>query len=312
MKKSVIIICKLFIIILIALYNIITINEKKKLNSINLNKPIKEKDNKKCFLSPENSNLKIIHIIITRFMIEFYKRIVFAKTIYTKEYIENGIRVMKKYLIPSLEHQICRDFIWMLTIGEKANITFLKSLLNFTRPFNFVILYKKDMRKFIRNITKNVDVLITSRIDYDDRIYYDAVNDVRKNVNISKPIFLYGYDRGFVYYEDLDIYTKFFNKFKNEGAMSTFESLIIVMNKVNDSYIIYDMGNHHSIRKNLLKDYKKFGLQKLEYEPSIFEIDVPKFVWVRQRFSGSLENMTKPKEKAVHFDLDKFYGIKKE
>ena len=245
-------------------------------------------------------------------MIEFYKRIVFAKTIYTKEYIENGIRVMKKYLIPSLEHQICRDFIWMLTIGEKANITFLKSLLNFTRPFNFVILYKKDMRKFIRNITKNVDVLITSRIDYDDRIYYDAVNDVRKNVNISKPIFLYGYDRGFVYYEDLDIYTKFFNKFKNEGAMSTFESLIIVMNKVNDSYIIYDMGNHHSIRKNLLKDYKKFGLQKLEYEPSIFEIDVPKFVWVRQRFSGSLENMTKPKEKAVHFDLDKFYGIKKE
>jgi hypothetical protein len=173
----------------------------------------------------------------------------FDKLIYTKEYIENGIRVMKKYLIPSLEYQSCKDFIWMLSIGDKANITHLKLLLNFKRSFKLVIIYNKDMKNFIKNITKNIDILITTRIDNDDRIYYDAVNDVRKVVNISKPIFLYGYDRGFNYYEKYNIYTKFFKKWNNEGAMSIFESLIILISKVNDVYTIYDMGDHRKIKK---------------------------------------------------------------
>ena len=40
-------------------------------------------------------------------------------------------------------------------------------------------------------MSKIIFILITSRIDYDDRIYYDAVNDVRKAVNIHKPILFY-------------------------------------------------------------------------------------------------------------------------
>lgn len=235
----------------------------------------------------------------------------FDKKIYTKEYIENGIRVMKKYLIPSLEYQSCKDFIWMLNIGDKANITHLKLLLNFKISFKLVIIYNKDMKNFIKNITKNIDILITTRIDYDDRIYYDAVNDVRKVVNISKPIFLYGYDRGFYYFEKYNIYTKFFKKWKNEGAIGIFESLIILISKVNDVYTIYDMGDHRKIKKKLLVNYKKYGLKKLDYEPAIFETNAPKFVYVRQSYSRSFIYNGKPNGKAVYFDLNKFYGINK-
>ena len=72
----------------------------------------------------------------------------------------------------------------MLNVGDKANITLIKSLLNFKRGFKSIIIYNKEKEQFIMNITKNADVLIIIRIDYDDRIYYNEVNDVRKQVNI--------------------------------------------------------------------------------------------------------------------------------
>ena len=49
------------------------------------------------------------------------------------------------------------------------------------------IIIKYD-KAYIRNISKGYHILITTRIDYDDQIYYDAVNDVRKAININKPI----------------------------------------------------------------------------------------------------------------------------
>ena len=88
---------------------------------------------------------------------------------------------MKKYLFPSLEAQSCKNFIWILKLGDKANITFVKSLLDINNSFESKVIYEKNI---IKNITKGSDILITTRIDYDDRIYYDAVNDVRKVINL--------------------------------------------------------------------------------------------------------------------------------
>lgn len=297
------------LISMLILLKIFIIQKPKLINKLNIN--YNQSKNGNCFLSPENANKKIIHIVSTDFMIEFYKSDGFPKKIYTKEYLKNGIRVMKKYLFPSLQYQSCKDFIWILRVGDKANITYLKSLLNFHKPFKSIIIYSKEYKNFIRNMTKNIDILITTRIDYDDRIYWNAVNDVRKAINRSKPIFLYGYNRGFFYFEKFDIYTHFFINYKSNGTMSIFQSLIIFMNKVNDSYTIYDLGSHTVARKNLLERYKKFGLEKLDYEPSYIERKIPKFVWVRQKFSGTLKYFNKPTSKAVHFNLDNFYGIKK-
>lgn len=194
-------------------------------------------------------------------------------------------------------------------IGNKADIKFVNSLFQFSNSFSKKVIYKKDIRNYIRNITKGVDILITTRIDYDDRIYYDAVNDVRKAVNINKPMLLYGYKRGTSYFEVNDKYYEFYKNFKN-GAMSTFVSLISVLNKVKDIYIVYDLGGHCSLRKNIFKKYQSFGLKKLNYEPAIFDSGEPKFVFVRQQFSGSYNKngIIKDRLKPINFSLNKFYG----
>ena len=57
--------------------------------------------------------------------------------------------------------------------------------------FEYGILCQKDFKNYVRNKSKGYDVLITTGIDYDDIIYYDAVNDVRKMINVKKPIFYF-------------------------------------------------------------------------------------------------------------------------
>lgn len=262
----------------------------------------------KCYLPQDNLALKIVHIIITRFMIEFLSE--FNIKIYQEDYIKNGIRVMQKYLLPSLEHQSCKNFTWVLLLGNKSNISFIKSLLNFNLSFESRIILVKDQKKFMRNITKDSYVFITTRIDYDDQIYYDAVNDIRKAINFYKPMLLLGYNRGLYYFEFEDKYYDFYCDYGNKGAMSIFESLIIIINKVNDIYSIYDMGAHYEIRKKLLENYKLYGIKKLDYDPAVFDSGDPKFIWVRQKYSGTYNDtiLIKKNLKEIKFNLSKFYG----
>ena len=277
---------------------------------INLNSSVNEIKSNKCYSAPDDSNLKIIHFIITRFMIEYWPLDDFQKKIYKKDYILNGIRVLNKYLFPSLENQSCKQFIWVLMLGDKADIDYIKSLLNFNNVFESIVIYKKDIKNYIRNRIKGYDVLITSRIDYDDRIYYDAVNDVRKAININKPLVLYGYNSGVHYYEFNNKYYEFNISYKNDGVMSIFISLITILNKVNDSYIIYDMGTHIRVRNKIINSYKSFGIKELNYEPAIFDSGLSKFVWVRQKYSGlyNFSQRIENKLKEYKFNISKFYG----
>lgn len=271
---------------------------------------LKIHSNTYCYTSPDNSDMKILHFIITRFLIDFISVNGFPKRMYKDKYILNGIRVMKKYLFPSLENQRCKNFTWILILGNKANITFVKSLLTFQNTFHKEIIYKKDLKNYLRNRRKGIDVLITTRIDYDDRIYYDAVNDVRKAINIQKPMIIYGYNRGMYFFEENDKYYNFDLNYNNQGVMSIFISLITVLNKVNDTYTIYDMGNHVFIRKYIMERYKSFGIKELNYEPTNFDSGAPKFVWVRQKYSGTYDMSSKIQkvQKETNFSLFKFYG----
>ena len=290
---------------------------KKKVDKSPINIVKKEKMylpyNEKCYLSLENSNLKIIHIIFTRFLMSYYKINGFPKKLKSKYYLQNGIRVMKKYLFPSLENQSCKNFIWILLLGDKANITYIKFLLDLNNSFESKVIYQKDIKNYMRNITKGFDVLITTSMDYDDRIYYDAVNDVRKAININKPMLLYGYKRGLYYFESDGKYYEFYDDYQNMGAINIFLSLITVLNKVNDTYIIYNLGGHTTIRKTLLEKYKSYGIKELNYEPAIFDSGDPKFVYVRQNYSVTITlNQIKLMQKMPimnYFNLSHFYGI---
>ena len=285
-------------------------------SEINKNPIIIEQMNKskeKCYLPSDNSNLKIIHLIFTRFMMEFFKENGFPKKMYEKDYVPNGIRVMEKYLFSSLLNQNCMDFIWILLLGNKANITYIKSLINVNECLKHEFVYQKDIKNYVKKISKGFDILITTRIDYDDLIYYDAVNDIRKQINMNKPLLLHGYNRGVIYYESNNKYYDFYyGSYNNSGTMSIFFSLINILNKTKDAYTILDFGDHRYIRKKLIREYKLFGIKRLNYEPSIFDSGDPKYIHVRQKYSGSYNKTSGyPKySNNNNFNLSRFFGSK--
>ena len=94
----------------------------------------------KCYISSYNSNIKILHIVITRFLIKLSSNNTFNKKFHNKSYIQNGIKLMKKYLLYSLNAQSCKDFIWILMLGDDANITYVKSLFYLNNSFESLIL----------------------------------------------------------------------------------------------------------------------------------------------------------------------------
>ena len=286
---------------------------EKKINLHNERKNVIKIDNKKiyfkkCYIPLDYAYLKIIHLIITRFIIELEKSIEFSKNIYSKEFILNGFRVMEKYLLPSLESQSCNDFVWILMIGNKVNKTYIESFLDFNSSFKYKIIYKNEFQNFLKNISKAYDVLITTRMDYDDRIYYDAVNDIRKAININKPILLHGYNRGVLYFESNKKYYEFYNKKGNDGALGLFLSLIIFTNKLKHILTIFDIGNHWKSRKTLLEKYKSYGIKELDYDPAVFDSGGEKFVYVRQNYSHSYNYHLKMIKllKEQNFNLNQF------
>ena len=53
-----------------------------------------------------------------------------------EEFSTNAKRVLNKYLLPALERQKCKDFIWVLMIGNQADLSYYKSYFNFHNSFN--------------------------------------------------------------------------------------------------------------------------------------------------------------------------------
>ena len=230
--------------------------------------------------------------------------------IYTEDYLDNGIRVLKKYLIPSLENQSCKDFTWILMLGNKVNMSNIKPLIDFNTSFDIKIIYKKDIKHYITNISKDLDILITTRIDFDDVIYYNAVNDVRKEIDLNKPIFLHGYNRGVCYLETENKYYEYYNDFKGKGVTSIFVTLILNLKKVNETISIYELGEHTFVKRTLLKKYQSYGIKELNYIPAFFDDTGQKFIYVRQIYSGAIKNIRRLKrgKKPIDFNLSIIYG----
>ena len=269
----------------------------------------KVSDFDECYIPIDNSNLKIIHFIITRFLFEFHVDKEFRKNIYGEKYIRNGYRVIKKYLITSLENQSCKDFSLLLTLGNKADIEYVKKIMNFKCSFYYRIIYIKDLKKIVEKLSNGYDVLITTRIDYDDIIYYDAVNDIRKSINTEKPILLHGYNRGLYYFESNGKFYENYRRNGEKGALGLFLSLIVFLNKINTTITIYDIGAHTHVRYNLIKMYKSLGIKELNYEPSVFDSGAYKYIYIRQKYSVSYNNTRDimKKKPILNINFNKFY-----
>jgi hypothetical protein len=101
-----------------------------------------------------------------------FKHYVITRNYYPSDYkfIENRIELIKKFTIPSLASQTCKDFEWILT-GDHGLTDSDFSGINYK--------ITKSFKKYIQENSSSNNFVITTRLDNDDCLLNNFISDVQ-------------------------------------------------------------------------------------------------------------------------------------
>lgn len=203
--------------------------------------------------------MKVRHFVITRFLCN--SKMNLGDRVFDKDMIENGVRLLTTYLLPSLKAQSNMNFEWIILVHKNTSREYLKPLYEIDAPFPIRIVDVIDddfapMHDIVKDAADSCDWLITSRIDYDDMIYTNAVRDIQDSViRQNRPMYIYTWKNVTWHDTSTETYEDRINPFaKNGGGMSVMVTLVQNMKKCKKAYDIYMMGNHTRLCTSMIEN----------------------------------------------------------
>jgi hypothetical protein len=249
--------------------------------------------------------MNIKHLIITRFLNN--ENMHLGSSILDEEVIKYRMELITKYLYPSLNNQSNLNFTHIILIHKNLPKKYIKNIEDIPCKFKKILITYEELKVIVKNEYKKCDFLITSRIDDDDMIYYNAVEDIQKSINATTTISVYGYQNGCTMI-DGEIETFSFKKKTITGMIAILLTLIINTKKVKKPLSIHSLGNHTKIKEKIKEDYKNLGINTLPdnfWNPNLI-ID-PAWIYVRHEKSDSgTKHRT---NKKMEVDMNKLFGF---
>ena len=236
---------------------------------------------------------KIKHYVLIRF---YCFEMMPKNKLFDEKLLNNGIDVFNNYTLKSLENQSNKNFEIIIIIHNEINLNHssIKKLLKIKTNLNLKVLKLKEIKSYININSKNFDFLITTRIDHDDLIYKDAVEEIQNKCNKNIPLYYNGYDKLITMIgNDIENCYKFYPNYYGLGSIGIFQSLIVNKNKINKSYNIFDLGIHSKLKIKFIDIYKK---NNLEYKEIYFNINhiEDSSIYIKHKFNHSeLSNKSK-------------------
>jgi len=135
--------------------------------------------------------------------------------------------------------------------------------------------------------SKNKKYLITTRIDHDDLIYYNAVQEIQSKCNENIPFYYNGYDKLITMINNDYKHYKFHPNYREIGSIAIFQSLIVNKKIIDKIYNIYELGNHTRQKISFINLFK---INKLEYEQNYFHVNHMKdcCIYIKHSFNQKL------------------------
>lgn len=136
------------------------------------------------------------HFLITRFNL---KQDAWFKTKHSRDiningdWLENRFSLFEKFCLPSVAHQSCKNFVWLVYFDVDTPPLYKGRILEITKAFPFFVpRYLTGMNFLISDIRKQIQLshpglVITSRLDNDDSLHKDYVSSIQ-NLVISRGI----------------------------------------------------------------------------------------------------------------------------
>ena len=124
------------------------------------------------------------HFVITRFLCCDFG---YGKKVQSTEFINEGIRLLNKFFVPTLINQSNHNFEVIFAIHDAIPIENVRGLnsISIGNIKKHVVRWSK-VNDFINSTTTHGDILITSRLDYDDLVYTDAVESIHRRAIETK------------------------------------------------------------------------------------------------------------------------------
>lgn len=258
---------------------------------------------------------KIKHFIITRFLCNNFNHT--NEELFSDEWLNNGYKLLTNHFIPTLENQTNKNFEMIFLIHNEIPIEKVQMLNTIETTIKFHILRLDELENFLNQLKATIDILITSRLDYDDNIHKCVVDDIQKYaINNPKKITIYGLNKGATIVDgETNAYLKKIKEYEigNSGYWSAMETLILPNVMSNKLFSIYSLGNHTKVIKTLKEKYKEMGIYTLndDYYHKDTSNDI-KYLWVRHKQSQSVivQNIWHTTDIKVDVNLFDNFGYK--
>ncbi len=226
------------------------------------------------------ANNTIKHFIFVRFF-SFYDA-KYPHDIFDENFLLKQLPLAKNVL-NSLENQTNKDFELIFVLHPRffddVNYYFISFALEeyTTLPIKFMrndggsYLFSPNLNPEVATLLEdainNYDYVITTRIDYDDFIYKDAVADTQSKVKECDSVLGYGYCLGYEYSLG-DLYYRL-GSWGGNGHMSPFQSLILKSSFAKELPLFsVENFNHHVMKLDMKNFLENIGV---EFSDSMFQ-----------------------------------------
>ena len=175
---------------------------------------------------------------------------------------------LAKNVLRSLENQTNKNFELVFLMNPKyfdnPKYEFIFSTLKdlTTLPLKFT--KESEMRGLVESAYNDYDFVIQSRMDFDDFIFKNAIEDTQSKVNECENILAYGYCKGYMYFcDDRELYVHnilwIHKELSNEplGHKSILQSLILKSPFAKNLPPIDMYGGSHGLIKLRIKKISK-------------------------------------------------------
>lgn len=133
------------------------------------------------------------HFLITRFNLRNPKWDVTKnnESLLNEDWMINRMWLFENFCMPSVVNQTNKNFTWLLYFDTTTSDNFKEIILKITQNHSNISVFfidgmpsfKGEIQEYILNNTKNYSHIITSRIDNDDCIHKDFINEIQLKFN---------------------------------------------------------------------------------------------------------------------------------
>lgn len=173
---------------------------------------------------------------------------------------------LAKNILGSLENQTNKNFELIFFMNSKffdePKYEFIFSTLKDSTTLPIKFIKESEIRGLVESEYNEYDFVIQSRMDFDDFIFQDAVEDTQGKVEECENILAYGYCKGYEYiYGELYPFDTW-GKWGKEGHISILQSLILKSSFAQKiPYVGAYSFDHTKIKLKLKEFLEKNGLE---------------------------------------------------